>query len=182
MSDMFYSLKPIIPYLILFPILVVLLVVFLFMISRRGIQSYNAGLYGLFYQLDNIKTISLSFLILFLFSIIGFTFIRGFSIYHLLVMMVLVSFCNIIIRNKIYLILGNVFVLFVAALLYFKNIFVMYLLYVDKLFYIQILVISIDVFVLFSSLFYFLLNFNVLFFGKDKLRVIKKRKKINLNG
>lgn len=170
MDDFFFSLKPYIPYLIIFPCLLTIFLLIATYICKKNINNKNAGFFGIFMSLNNFKTLSLSFVLAYYFFIIESIIINRFSIINLIILLILGVLANIICLNWQYIILSIINSTFIYIMVYFQKIFISYTLDVDKEWYIIALAIVLSIFGIVFGTFFSLKNSEFIIFKNKQKR------------
>lgn len=174
MDEFLYSLKPIIPYLLSFPIIMIAFLLIIFIFYKMDIQESNVGFIGLFLNLNTQKTISFSFLLFYYFFIIESTFINSYSIINLYIFLSFSLLGNIIYFNLKYISLSTIFSVFIYYILYFQKIFVNYTIDVASFWYIKLLIILMGVLTIISSTIFIIKNIGYISFDNNKTKIKEK--------
>ena len=90
MNEVIYQLSYLLPYLIIFPFLSILLMVVLWLLSKRTITNSNISFYGLFMNLKFLDILALSFLFIYYFLIIESFFITTYTLYSVVLCLIYV--------------------------------------------------------------------------------------------
>ena len=165
MEQMIYQLSSLLPYFIIFPVLVAILALVFHFLSKRAITNENATFYGLFMNLRTIDIISISLLIMHYFLIIESFFVVENSIYQFLLLMIPIVIFNILNFNLLKVFPSLVNSLLVYVLLFFKTIFYSYMVEIQPAWYVILMFGVLIIFILFYSSYVFL---------NDLLSVLKK--------
>ena len=94
-TDYFFDVKSLLPYVYCFPIFIVLLLIF-FWIGKKTIDDKKVSFYGFFMGLNNKDILSLSFLFLYYYFIVVSIFINEFSYFNILLMIIPMLLFNLI--------------------------------------------------------------------------------------
>ena len=158
MNEVIYQLSYLLPYLIIFPFLSILLMVVLWLLSKRSITNNNISFYGLFMNLKFIDILALSFLFIYYFLIIESFFITTYTLYSVVLFVIPVIMFNILSFSgnifKVLFSLGNAILIFI--MLYFKNIFYSYIVEISSSWYIVVLFIMLCIFIFLYATYIFL--------------------------
>lgn len=165
MEQMIYQLSSLLPYFIIFPVLVIILALVFHFLSKRPITNENATFYGLFMNLRTIDIISISLLIMHYFLIIESFFVVENSIYQFMLLMIPIVIFNILNFNLLKVFPSLVNSLLVYVLLFFKTIFYSYMVEIQPAWYVILMFGVLIIFILFYSSYVFL---------NDLLSVLKK--------
>ena len=157
MTDYFFELKDIYPYIYGFPILILVLVV-LFLLLKRNIDNKSISFYGMFMSMSKKDVFSLSLILLFAYIMVVSVFVNKFSIMDLSI------FVPIILFNTINLFLGKLILDTIHAsvlsvLLYLKVIFYNYIIDVGNYWYVVCIYIILCLFILLYTVFFSLRRF-----------------------
>ena len=158
MNEVIYQLSYLLPYLIIFPFLSILLMVVLWLLSKRTITNSNISFYGLFMNLKFLDILALSFLFIYYFLIIESFFITTYTLYSVvlflipLIMFNLCSFSGNIFR--VLFSMSNAVLIFI--MLYFKNIFYSYIVEISSSWYVVVLFIMLCIFIFLYATYIFL--------------------------
>lgn len=156
MEQMIYQLSSLLPYFIIFPVLVAILALVFHFLSKRAITNENATFYGLFMNLRTIDIISISLLIMHYFLILETFFITENTIYSFLLLMIPIIIFNIINFNLLKVLPSIINSLLIYVLLFFKTIFYSYMMEIQVTWYVILLFAAVIIFIFFYSTYVFL--------------------------
>ena len=146
MTDYFYSLYPMVPYLMAFPILLIIFSVAIYVFISREISDRTVGFYGLFINLSNRKIAAISFIIVYYFIFISSIVVSKYSIINLFVLLALAILANIVVLNIKYSVGAVFFTIFMYYIIYFQKMFINYVIDIDNLWYLDILIVFMSAF------------------------------------
>ena len=173
MTQTLYYLSELLPYLILFPLLSILLLIVLKVIFKNGMND-NIALYGLFLDFPRKDVLLLALVFLQFLFIIETMVLNEFSYVIILFVFTPILLYGIIsldLVNMIMNILGDAFLL---VLCFFKNIFLSYFLQVSTMWYVLILFFAVCLFILVIDMYLLIRNIDII-----SKRKIKKKRKTN---
>ena len=153
MNDIIYSLKPIVPFIIYFLVLFFILFFVIFFFEKRGVDDYSAGYFGFFMNIRKRQVLALSILLTYYFVVIESIFINTFSIFNLVIFLVLEILANVVALNIKYLFFSSIFSIAMYYGLYFQKIFIGYLNDIDRVWYLQICAVLLGLFMVFITTF-----------------------------
>ena len=156
MEQLIYQLSALLPYFVIFPVLVLLLALAFNYLSKRAITNNNASFYGLFMNLTTIDIISISLLIMHYFLILETFFITENTIYSFLLLMIPIIIFNIINFNLLKVLPSIINSLLIYVLLFFKTIFYSYMMEIQVTWYVILLFAAVIIFIFFYSTYVFL--------------------------
>ena len=159
MSEVIYQLSYLLPYLIIFPVLSIILMLVLWFLSKRKITNKNVSFYGLFMNLKFMDVLALSCLVIYYFIIIESFFVTSYyTIYSVVFFMLPIIAFNVVSFNgnifKTAFSLGNALLL--LTMLFFKNIFYTYIIDYNNSGYMIVLLVMLCVFVFLYATYVFL--------------------------
>ena len=148
MTEAIYYLSKLLPYLVIFPILSILLLLALYLIFKKGVSNNNVSLYGLFLEFNKKDIFSMSLIFLEFIVIIETMFISEFSLFSILFI-----FTPIVIYGTINLDLINMIInLFASAFLvvmcFLERVFLSYFQNVDNMWYALVLFMAVCIFII----------------------------------
>ena len=168
MTDAIYYLGKLLPYIVLFPILSVLLLVILSIIFRRGMNNNNISLYGLFLDYSKKEIASLALIFLEFIILIETMFIKEFTVFCVLFTftpILIYGIINLDLKNMIINVFGYGFLLIMC---FFERVFLSYFLNVDNMWYVFILFLAVCIFILVINFYLMIRNLNNL--SKDRIQ------------
>lgn len=162
MAEAIYYLSKLLPYLTLFPVLAILLLLTLYLLFRKGVNNNNVSLYGLFLSFSKKDILTLALIFVQFVMIIETMFINNFSILCFLFIftpILLYGTINLDLINMIINILGSSFLLIMC---FFERTFLSYIRNVDNMWYVIILLVAVCLFILVLDIYMLMRNINVL--------------------
>lgn len=171
MTDAIYYLSKLLPYIVLFPIMSILLLVVLYFIFKKGMNNNNVSLYGLFLDYSKKEIALLALIFLEFIILIETMFIKEFTIFC-----VLLTFTPILLYGIISLDLKNMIINvfgygFLIIMCFFERVFLSYFLNVDNMWYVFILFLAVCIFIIVIDFYLMIRNLDSL----SKSRIKKKR-------
>ena len=174
MNEVIYQLSYLLPYLIIFPLLSIILMVVLWLLSKRTLTNNNVSFYGLFMNLKFMDILSLSLLLIYYFIIIESFFITTYTMYSMIFFLIPIVLFNILSFNgnifRVLYSLGNAILIFV--MLFFKNVFYSYIVEISNSWYVVLLFIMLCIFIFLYATYVFL---NSLLNVLRKNKYVKKK-------
>ncbi len=171
MDEVIYNLSKLLPYIIVFPFMALLLL-FLHLIFRKGVNNNNISLYGLFLSLNNKDIVSFSLIFIQFIVILETMFLNGFTSYSLLFIFTPILIYGIINLDIVNMILNFLATAFLVVLCFLEQVFLSYLIDVNYVWYVLILFVSTCLFIVAFDVFILGKNINVL----TKKRIDKAKK------
>lgn len=168
MREFFFSLKPVIPYLLGFLVFLVAFCLLLYINYRRNVNDENVGYYGLILKFNNRKILAISCLSIYYLIIIESVFYKYFSSTNLLIFLLLTVLANVFALNLKYLLVSSLYTVFIYYLIYFQKIFISYTMDVEKIWYVELLIILITIFSIFLASYCVIKNIESLLFISKK--------------
>ena len=162
MTDIFYYLSKSFLYLALFPVFAIVLLIILYVLTKKSIKKNNISIYGIFLNFNKKNILSLALILLEYILIIETMFIINFSYTNIVLLftpILIYAIINMDIINMIINILGTIFLL---VMCFFERVFLSYILYVDVVWYVIALLIGVCTLIIIINTLIMMRNVNVL--------------------
>lgn len=156
-----YQITNLLPYIALFPIITIFLVIIFSIVHKRKIDQHFS-FYGLFLDLNNKDIFSLSLLFIYYIFIVESLFVNNFSLIHFLFLLLPITIFNIINKYIVNLLVNIINSCFIYALLICKSIFFNYLIDVTVVWYVVVILLLLSLFIFFYASYFFIRNYLLL--------------------
>lgn len=174
MTEIIYYLSKSYLYLVLFPIFAILLAGILYIKFKNNIKKNNISLYGMFLSLNRKDILSLALVLLEYIIILETMFITKFSYFSILYIFTPILIYAIINMDIINMIINIIGASFLLVMNFFERVFLSYILYVDKVWYVVVLFITVCILMFVINTYILMRNINEIV----KKRVNKEKIKI----
>lgn len=174
MTEIVYYLSKSYLYLVLFPIFAIILAGILYIKFKKSIKNNNISLYGMFLSLNRKDILSLTLVLLEYIIVLESMFITKFSYFSILYIFTPILIYAIINMDIISMIVNIIGASFLLVMNFFERVFLSYILYVDKVWYVIVLFIAVCVLMFVINTYILMRNINEIV----KKRVNKEKVKI----
>lgn len=166
------------PYLIVFIVLILILNIVFFTISKKQITSKNVGIYGLLMNFTDIDILKISLIIVCYLSILESIIIVNNSYYNINFILIPILLFEILNKSFYKIPIDILELAFIYFILIFKNVFYSYLTNVNVLWYVILLYIILCIFIFVFATYILFENINILM--NKKLESSKHQLKTSL--
>jgi len=174
MTEIVYYLSKSYLYLVLFPIFAIILAGILYIKFKKSVKNNNISLYGMFLSLNRKDILSLTLVLLEYIIVLESMFITKFSYFSILYIFTPILIYAIINMDIISMIVNIIGASFLLVMNFFERVFLSYILYVDKVWYVIVLFIAVCVLMFVINTYILMRNINEIV----KKRVNKEKVKI----
>ena len=162
MEALIYELSRLLPFMILFPVVVLIFYIIMLILSKKKINTKNAGIYGVLMNFDNKDVLKFSLIVVAYLFIIESIIVVDNSYYSINFVLIPIILFEIMNSSFLKIPIDLIELAFIYFILTFKNIFYSYVFNVNMLWYVVVLYVVLCIFIFLFATYFLFENINIL--------------------